>query len=313
MVKTQRKKKKNLLRAVFIISFMIVPVISFLLFYVYTNISGFFMAFQKPDGLRYVFNGFENFKWVFEKIFKSVSDGSSEDLKIAFINTFKTFGLNMIMFLIGFMVSYFIYKKILGYKSFRVIFYVPAIISPIVVSYFYQEFVNSNFFSVFLQKLFNMQDPVEAFNTRGFANAMIFMQIFWLSFPANIILWGGAFSRIPTSLIESAKIDGVNWIQELFHIIVPLVWPTFVLLVVTNLAGVFGASGNVFLLTQGRNGTQTVSNWMYMMIQMTPNPYASSGIYNKVSAMGFMLTIISCFIAFLTRKFMNSRIGEVEY
>ena len=134
----------------------------------------------------------------------------------------------------------------------------------------------------------------------------------WLSFPGDMIIWGGAFARIPDGVIESARIDGANWVTELVQIILPMVWPTLVLLLTTNLAGIFSASGNVFLLTKGENGTQTVSNWMYQKVQQASNPYKSDHLY-RVSAMGLTLTVISCAIAIFVRKVLNSRVEEVQF
>ena len=106
--------------------------------------------------------------------------------------------------------------------------------------------------------------------------------------------------------------DGVNWVQEMFVIILPLVWPTFVLIITLQLAGVFGATGAVFLLTGGKYATQTVSNWMYMQVYNATNPYESGTLY-YVASMGLMLTFISCVIAVLVRKFLVSKIEETTY
>ncbi|MGN1077330.1 MAG: carbohydrate ABC transporter permease, partial [Candidatus Gallimonas sp.] len=164
-----------------------------------------------------------------------------------------------------------------------------------------------------LQKMYHLDYLPSPLVDERFANTMVFLNLIWLGFPGNLIIWGGAFSRIPDSIIESARMDGVSWIREMFQIILPLVWPTFVLVIVTSLAGMFGATGNVFLLTGGgKYGTQTLSNWMYLRIQQSTVPERSPNLY-RVSAMGLMLTVISCIIAFSVRRFMTSKIEETTY
>ncbi|HBS02376.1 MAG TPA: hypothetical protein DEA63_00670, partial [Firmicutes bacterium] len=121
----------------------------------------------------------------------------------------------------------------------------------------------------------------------------------------------GAFSRIPTSVLESARIDGCGWVRELFQIILPIIWPTFVMLITTNLAGIFGATGAVFLLTGGKYGTQTVSNWLYMKVQSAGTD--TDLMLYRASALGLMLTLVSCAIALLTRYFLSRRVKEVEF
>lgn len=270
------------------------------------------MAFQKPEGGKLVWAGLENFKWVFEKI-KHGSTIESDDLRLAFINTFKSFGVHILMYPIGIINAYFVYKKIWGYKAFRVVFYLPSIVSSVIVSIFYQELMSpSGFFPGMLSKIcnldYNLYNPLIDSN---FANPMVFLHMVWLSFPGNLIIWGGTFSRIPDSLIESARLDGVGWVKELVLIIVPLVWPTFALTLTLTICGIFGSTGAVFLLTGGKYGTQTVSNWMYMNILISSNPMAKP-LY-RISAMGLMLTVISCALAFTVRKFLASRITEVQY
>ncbi len=308
----RRKRKTDKTEKWFILSFMIIPIVSFLLFYVYVNLDSFIMAFQKPEDEGLVFAGFENFEWVWERIVNGSTD-EVLDLQKAFSNTFLTFGIQMLMFIVGMLVAYFIYKKIQGYKAFRVIFYLPTILSAVVSSYFFFQLMQSEFWNNALGKLYGLDyEMTNPLDISDFANKMVLLNFIWLSFPANMILWGGTFARIPESVLESAKIDGVGWFRELVQIILPMVWPTLVLLLTTNLAGVFAASGNVFLLTQGERGTQTVSNWMYQMVLWSPNPDTSDHLY-RVSALGLMLTVVSCTIAILVRKFLNSRVEEVQF
>lgn len=306
------KMKRKVEHALFIVSFTILPIVSFLLFYVYVNLDSFVMAFQLPKNGTLEFVGFENFKWVFERI-KNGSTIPSEDLRLAFVNTFKTFGINMIMYPIGLAIAYFIYKKIWGYSTFRILFYIPSIVSSVVVSIFYTELMTpSSFFPGLLQKIYNLDyNLYHPLRDSTFANKMVFLHMIWLGFPGNLIIWGGTFSRIPDSLIEAARLDGIGWIRELFQIILPLVWPTLVLTLTLSISGIFGSSGAVFLLTQGENGTQTLSNWIYINVQRATNPMAKP-LY-RVSAMGLLLTLVSCILAFTTRKVLNGRVEEVQY
>ena len=305
-------KKRKFIRALFIISFTILPVAAFLLFYVYVNLDAFIMAFQKPEDGVIVWAGLENFKWVFERIANG-STLETDNLQVAFINTFKTFGVNMIMYPIGIANAYFIYKKIWGYKTFRILFYLPSIVSSVVVSFFFTELMSpSGFFPGMLQKIYNLDYTLyNPLTDSNFANKMVFLNIIWLGFPGSLIIWGGTFSRIPDSLIESARLEGVGWVKELVLIIIPLVWPTFALTLTLSVCGIFGYSGQVFLLTGGQHGTQTVSNWMYMHIVNATNPLAKP-LY-RISAMGLTLTVVSCIIAFTVRRFLASRIKEVQY
>ena len=89
----------KLKKAGFILSFVILPTITFLVFYVYVNLDAFVMSFQQNiDGEKiWTLN---NFKDVFANLFPP-----NDEMKEAFRNTFITFGVNMITFIVGVFVS----------------------------------------------------------------------------------------------------------------------------------------------------------------------------------------------------------------
>lgn len=294
----------------FIISCLIIPLVSFAVFYLYVNFDSFLMAFQKPVKGELTWT-LDNFKWVWTRIING-STNEVDNLQLAFKNTFITFGVQIILFFVGLLVSYALYKQVLGYKAFRILFYLPSIISSVVSSFFYIEMMNSGWFQQLLTTLFNLDYQLKSpLMDSSFANGMVLLNFIWLGIPSNMILWGGAFSRIPTAVLESARIDGCNWVRELFQIILPIIWPTFVMLITTNLAGIFGATGAVFLLTGGEYGTQTVSNWLYMKVQGAGNDMDPRLYY--ASALGLMLTVVSCAIAVISRSILNKHVEEVTF
>jgi len=308
----QNKKKRRYTWKdhLFILSCVVIPVVNFLVFYIYVNIDSFVMAFQMPKNGQLIWT-FDNFRWVWDKIVNG-STNQRDDLRLAFANTFLTFLVQIAMFVVGLFVSYFLYKKIFGYRYFRILFFLPSLVSAVVTSIFYIQLMNSDFVPHLLEKIYHLDYEMKSpLMDSKFANRMIFLNLIWLNFPSNMILWGGTFARIPAEVLESAKIDGCGWLRELFQIILPIVWPTFVILITTQVAGIFGATGNVFLLTGGNYGTQTVSNWMYLYVQ-TANGTMSTNLY-RAAALGFILTIISCALALLIRKFLTSRVEEVQY
>lgn len=310
-VKNNKKRGLTWQEVLFVINCLAIPVVSFLVFYVYVNLDSFAMGFQVPQADGSLVWSLDNFKWVFDKMING-STLDVDNLKLAFINTFKTFLIQMVMLFVGLLVSYAIYKKILGYKAFRVVFYLPSIISSVVTSLFYIELMNSNFVPDILETLFHLNYEMKSpLTDSDFANGMVFLNYIWLSIPCNMILWGGAFSRIPVGVLESARIDGAGWVRELFQVILPIVWPTLVIILTTSIANIFGATGAVFLLTEGQYGTQTVSNWMYMRVQQAYGDM--DPVLYRVSALGLLLTVVSCALALTIRKVLNSRVEEVTF
>ena len=313
----QQVKKSRLLKKygitktelLFVFSFTIIPVIHFLLFYVYVNFNGFLMAFQKP-----VNNG-ANYVWTtaqFSRVFEALGTAGAE-LRIAIKNTFLTFGIMLLMFPASIIISYFLYKKIWFSGLFRILYYLPHIISGIVTAFFFKSFVSTRApFAVLMQHLYGLDYVPSLLADSLFANKMVFLHMIWLGLPGSMILWLGTFSRIPTSVLEYAKMDGVGWIKELTLIILPLIWPTFSLMFMMLFAGMFSASGSVFLLTGGEWKTQTLSNWFFMQVYGA-NGSATTGVYNYMSAFGLLITVPACIISLVIRFGLTRLVPDVDY
>ncbi len=301
------KKPISWLRVIFIISFIIIPTVHFLITYVYVNIDSILMSFQLTKG--------DETYWTFEnfiRFYQQLAIDNSE-MRIAFKNTFLTFLINEIMFVVSFFVSYFLYKKVPGYAFFRICFFLPGLIAGTVVTNVYLKFIGPDGpIAPLIQKLYGLDYVPTLISESQFANKAILWQVVWLGFPSNMILFGGAFSRIPNTVLESAELDGVNWYQEAFRIIIPMVWPTVSMLMMMSIANVFAASGSVFLMTQGKLGTQTISCWMYLQIYNSPGVEYSNA-YNYMSAIGLNLTVISVALALGIRKLSNKFFKDVQY
>ena len=93
------KKPINKTRVLFILSCVTLPVLNFLVFYVYVNLSSFAMAFTDRNGTFSLDN--------FVRIFKEITEPDSP-LQIALKNTLLTFGISLVMYPFQVLVSYFI-------------------------------------------------------------------------------------------------------------------------------------------------------------------------------------------------------------
>ena len=303
-----KAKKVNWSRIIFILCFILVPTINFLIFYVYVNFDGILMAFYRYDVNYNKIWGFENFTMFFDE-FLHQSDG----IQLAFVNTFKTFLINLIIFPWGIAVSYFLYKKIPLYKTFRVLFFLPSIINGIITVIVYKNFVSvEGPIAVMVQNMLGLSEPPDLLGDPRFANTFVWIHMLWLSFPGDMIIWGGAFARIPDGVIESARIDGASWFTELVRIILPMIWPTFALKAIMLISSVFGASGAVFLLTNGDYGTMTFSAWQYIQIRNSSNN-PNSVVYNYVSAIGIIVTLAAMVLVLLGKWLENKLFKDVDY
>lgn len=295
--KISRSRKK---RAIFICLSLSIAIFNFLFFWVQINFESILMAFRTVGAGGVEVYGFKNFAMLIDELKNPVSI-MSEALKNTFI--FFFFGL-LIETPICFMFSFFLYKKIRGYKIFRYIFFLPNIISAVVLTTFVKILLGVDGPVVIIwEKLFGVmplffQDSSYALNTMLFYNL-------WSGFGLNIVLYMGAMSRIPDDVLEYARLDGVGFGREIVQFIIPLIWPTVATLLLLQVSGVFGASGPIFLFTKGAYGTYTLSYWIFAKtLENSSLEYAS--------AVGLFFTFIGLPIVLLVRWITN-RVEAIEY
>lgn len=304
----EKKKKFNFSRFSFIFIAVSIPVLHWLVTYVYVHFNSFFMAFQTQSvETGKIAWGFTNFKLFFDEFTNSTSL-----IREAFRNTTKTFLINQVMFIIGFLVSFFLYKKVLFHKFFRVAFFLPGLMAGTVLSSIVGNILGVDGpIARWIMNWDNLPYVPDLLHDSDYANSMIFLYLVVFGFAGNMIMWGGTFSRIPPDILEAGKLDGLNWWKEIIYVTIPLVWPTFSLLLILNICGFFGATGNVFLLTRGNYGTMTISCWMYLQVL---DKSSDGNALNYMSAVGFMMTIVAVTVSLTIRRFMDkASFAQVQF
>lgn len=293
------------MRTLFILFGIGIPLLNFLVFYIYPNISSLTMAFTNARG-EISTDNFLRFAREFSK--------ADSDLRIALKNTLLTFGILFVTFPFKVLVSYFIYKKIPGYNFYRITFFLPTIIFSVAVAMVFNRMVGTNgIIAQTIGQWMGLDYVPELLADSRFANMTVLLNMVWLGFPGDLIIWGGTFARIPEDVLESARLDGVTWWTEFTKIIVPMVWPTVALQMILLTCGLFGSTGQVWLLTQGQYGTMTVSSWMYKMLYENSGGAYTSNVYNYLSAVGMVITIVAIILSTVIRRWTDKAFDEVEF
>ena len=212
------------------------------------------------------------------------------------------------------MVSYFIYKKIPFAGVYKILFFLPTIIVSTVVAMVFEYMVSPNgFIAEWVGRLCGLDYAPELLADSRFSMTTLWIQMLWLAFPGDLIIWLGNFTRIPTELLESGQLDGVNWFTEFTQIIVPMVWPTVAITLTMSFCGILGASTSAFLLTGGDYGTMDLNTWLTKELYNFSGDAYASNVYNYMSAVGLVITVISVLIGQIVRKICDNAFTEVEY
>lgn len=300
--KTSFKKAEK----IFVVCALVIPIVHWFIFTLYVNINSILLAFQNQRTGEWTIN---NFLGVWEQL----SNPSGNNLGIALKNTLVYFVKDVfIVFPISIIIAFFLYKKILGYKTFRIVFYLPAIISSLVLITAYTRFIDPKGALGLIMQILDKEIPPEGYLARAStATNVIVIYSIWTGFTGNVLLFGGAMSRVPIEVLESAKLEGVGPWKEITSIIVPLIFPTLSTQFIFVLTGIFSSSGPILLFTKGAYETTTLSYWIFEQVY-GGGTYGGSGSYNLVSAMGLCFTLIGVPLILFARYLLN-RVEDVEY
>lgn len=298
-----QKRKVKLRKQLFVASILVLPIINFLVLWLYVNIDALALAFQKEDystgSLKLLFT-MDNFKLVYEGFFET------EGLYRAFVNTLLFYFNSLLVITpIGLLLSYFIFKKIFLYRSFRFIIYLPSIImGSALVLLFKSTIMAGGPYEAILRAM-----GKEYVNPLSGDELMPFLLLYQLTFGfgGSLIIWGGAMNSIDIEVLEAGYIDGCNWLQELVFLIIPMIWPTLSTTLILGFAGILGASGPVLAFTQGAGNTETLSYILYCYA--TGMGGKAQDIY-YASALGMCMTVITLPLVIFLRKALNKIQGD---
>ncbi|MGN1052958.1 MAG: carbohydrate ABC transporter permease [Candidatus Scatosoma sp.] len=309
-VRGEMKLKKVWSRRLFVGSFLALPMIGFLIFYIYVHLDSFCMAFQREGPGGEILWTFDNFKTVYKAFFQGEGI-HGRSLGVALRNTCLFYATGLLVNLpLSLLIGYFFSKKIAGYKTFRVITYMPSIImsTALVMLFKYTFGEGGPYHASVLSGGGEYANPITKTGT-----AIWMMLLYTVSFGlgGNIVIWGGAMNSISPEVLEAGKIDGCNWFQEFYLLIIPMIWPTISTVVILGAVGFLGASGPVLAFTKGEYNTYTLAYMLYEMIGQVSGSESYQNYY-LASALGLCMTAISFPLAMFVKKIVYSDKREEE-
>lgn len=166
-----------------------------------------------------------------------------------------------IQVMLGMIVAVLLYEEVRGWKVFRTLYYLPQIISSVIVGFLftilfgYYGPINTVLRSIGLDGL-----AIEWLGNRGSGLFVIIFCLVWINIGWQGMLALGGLSSISPEIYESARLDGAGYWQRLFKITIPLIRRTIEYSVMTSVIWSFtGLFPLIFSLTQGGPGTETMT------------------------------------------------------
>ena len=279
--------KKNLKRDKYLL-LMMLPVIIYFLVFCYFPMTGLWMAFTQykiGSGLPGLyFSEFVGFKW-FRQFFGSVY--LWQLIRNTFLLSFYSliFGFPIpILFAVA--VTQMNGKKLLQ-KTIQVSTYLPYFISTVVVCGMINNFLSPS--SGVINQLLNKIgiESVNFMSLPQWFRPIYVISGSWQSFGFNSIIFVAAIRGISPDLYEAMKVDGANKRQVIWHLVLPSIKPTIILLLIMTLGSMMSVGfEKVYLLynTAVYETADVIQTYVYRQgIQSNNYSYAAAvGLFNSI-------------------------------
>lgn len=297
--------QRALSRLLFYISIITLPLIQLSIFYVYINLNSIKLAFftynpAKPE-VNGAWAGLDHFAYAWETFSQN----------LYFIRNSATMWLAglLISTPLQFLFSFYIAKKYFGAGFFKVILFLPQIVSGLVFAILYKYMVTDVYKEVVYQltgeKVLGLLDNMD---TRF--PAVVAYSI-WIGFGTGMLMYSNAISAIPGEIIESAHLDGANLFQEFIYITFPSIWPTYSSMFLIHVTGILMNQGGLHAMF-GTNAMDigTIAYFIFVRAEQIAEGTYTQDV-SMLSAMGLMLTLVLVPLTLFT-KWALRRFGPSE-
>ncbi len=281
-----------------ILFLMLLPTLIFFLINSYFPMVGIYYAFTKFDFAGGLFGspfvGLKNFEFLYK---------SGTLVKL----TINTMGYNVVFIILGngIAVVCAILLSEVNSKFFKKltqsIMFLPFFISFVILNVInYNMFNYDRGFVNSILKMFNL-GPVDVLNTPWIWVLLIPIFYLWKTLGYAMVIYLAAISGISDDYYEAAKIDGANIFQRIWHITLPMLKPTFIILLLFALGSIMRGQFELFYQLVGNNGilfstTDIIDTYVYrsLRVNFDIGMATAAGLYQSV--FGFILIISVNFI-----------------
>ena len=280
---------------------LLVPGVVYFLVFKYLPMWGVVMAFEN-----YVpFSGVFGSEWVGMKWFGYFFSSPAwtrylaNTLVLSLMNIVFYFPAPIILALLLNEMQSLRYKKVL-----QTLLYVPHFISiVIVVSITFVIFGSSGIIYRLTEKM--LGQPIKYLSDPGVFRWMIIGQTIWKETGWGTIIFLAALTNVDVQLYEAAMVDGAGRLRRLWHITLPAIRSTIVLMLILRMGSMLDTGYDHLILmanSLNRNVSQTQDVFVY-------EQGLKNGQYSYASAVGLMKAVVSVTLVVSANKIAHA-LGE---
>ncbi len=202
-----------------------------------------------------VFVGFDNYKILLH---------SKEFYEVLF-NTFLFLIMAVpTLTIIPLIVAIFINQKIKGITIYKLLIYLPVIVSIVVVAIAFKWMYAQEGILNYVLELFNFK-PIGWLTDTQFAMLSVALVTIYKGIGYYMMIYLSALIGVPKDLYEASETDGANEFYKHLNVTIPHIMPTIFLVVTISSISALKVFAEIYVMTKGGplNSTKTIVYYIY--------------------------------------------------
>ncbi len=189
----------------------------------------------------------------------------SKEFYITLSNTFLFLIMVVpILAILPLIVAIFINQKIKGINIYKVLIYLPVVISIVVVAIAFKWLYAQQGILNYLAELFGLS-PIGWLTDTKFALLSVAIVTIYKGIGYYMMIYLSALIGVPKDLYEAADIDGAGEIKKHLTVTIPHIMPTIALVVIISSISALKVFTEIYVMTKGGplNSTKTIVYYIY--------------------------------------------------
>jgi len=197
---------------------------------------------------------------------------------------------------LGFALALVMHRAVLRLRGLlRTAILVPYGIITVVSAFawFYAFDISSGYVNSWFDWVPGISEDLNWFAGTGTSLFVIIASEVWKTTPFISLLLLAGLAQVPGDLEEAAQVDGATWWQRMKRVVLPNMKAAIMVAVLFRALDAFRIFDNVFIMTNGANGTTVLS----LLAYRTSIGRLEIGLGSAISVLLFICVLIICFIA----------------
>lgn len=212
-------------------------------------------------------------------------------------------GTTSLQVFLGFVLGYFLYLQLKGYRLFKTILFIPAILATVGVAFVWGY--------IYSPAIGLLKPAMEALGLTfrsplaepGTALLAIIVAQVWHFLGIQVMMFNAGFMNMPQEVMEMASIDGASGVKLIWYMVLPLSWEITKSIIILQVVGALRSFDLVYVMTGGGPNHSTEVLPMYMFVQAFENFNIGNGAVAAV-----VIFVLAMGLTMGLRRVMNREV-----